>query len=317
MSNRVARRLVTFPITLFFVSVVVFCFVRVIPGDIAWVIASAGGNNPTDEEVATIRGTLGLDAPLPVQYVEWVQGILTLDLGQSLWYRRPVLEALQQRFPATLVLGLMSIIISLLISVPVGILSAIRKDTWVDYVFRVVSIGGLAIPSFWSALLLLLLMVHVFKAIPPQGYTSLVADPYRSLSQLIWPALIVGYSISAAQSRMIRSTMLEVLNQDFVRTARAKGLVERAVIFGHALRVAVPPVVILVGLEIGQLMGGVVVMEQIFTIPGIGTMMLDGVIRRDYPIVQNIMLLMATVYLVVNLLLDLAVGKLDPRTKGV
>jgi peptide/nickel transport system permease protein len=317
MTGNVARRLLAFPIMLCLVSVAVFLFVRVIPGDIAVVIASVGGNTPTEEDIATVRTSLGLDAPLTTQYAHWISGLVRLDLGQSLWDKRPITETIAQRFPATLALALMSITISLVISLPVGILSAIRRDSWVDYLFRVTSIGGLAVPPFWSALLLLLLMVHGFRTIPPQGYTDIFANPWRSLSQLIWPALIVGYSISAVQSRLVRSTMLEILNHDFVRTARAKGLRERTVIWGHALRVAVPPVVTLVGLEIGQLLGGVVVMEQIFTIPGIGTMMLDGVIRRDYPVVQNVMLLMALVYLTVNLALDLAVGKLDPRARGV
>jgi peptide/nickel transport system permease protein len=317
MTRNVARRLLAFPIMLGLVSLVVFAFVRVIPGDIAMILASAGGNEPSEEDVATLRSTLGLDAPLPGQYVQWVSGLARLDLGESLWDHRPIRDTIAQRFPATLVLASLSIVVSLCISLPLGILSAVRRDTWVDYIFRVLSIGGLAIPAFWSALLLLLLMVHAFHAIPPQGYTNILADPARSLYQLIWPALIVGYSISAGQSRLIRSIMLDALGQEFVRTARAKGLREQAVIAGHALRVAIPPVVTLVGLEIGQLLGGVVVAEQIFTIPGIGTMMLDGVQRRDYPVVQTIMLLMAMVYLTVNLALDLTVERLDPRTRGV
>jgi len=302
--------------TLLGVSLFIFLIMRVIPGDVARLIATRGGEaTASEEDIAGIRNKLGLNDPLPVQYLKFLGGIVTLNVGDSLWSERPVLEELKEKLPLTIELALLSILVSLVIAIPVGVLSAVRQDTWVDYLFRIVTIGGLAMPNFWIAMLMILGLSLYLRWSPPLGYTDLFADPFKNLQQLIWPALALGYRLSAIVSRMTRSTVLEVLREDYVRTARAKGLRERAVLYRHALKNALLPVVTLSGIQLGGLLGGTVVMEKIFTLPGMGRFLVDSIDFRDYPSVQTIVVMMAFIFASINLLIDLLYAWLNPRIR--
>jgi len=303
---------------LFGVSVLIFVLMRVIPGDVARLLLSGGGEGgvASEQAVAKVRQELGLDKPLHVQYVNWIVSIARLEGGHSYFSGRPVFQEIAQRLPLTVELAAFTIVVAVLIAVPLGALAAVRQDTWLDYVLRVVSIGGLAMPTFWTATLIILGLAVIFGALPPLGVTSnLFDDPLRTLQQLVWPALALGYYDAAMISRMTRSQMLEVLRQDYVRTAWAKGLRERMVILRHALRNAVLPVITIIGLQFAYLLGGTVIMEKIFFLPGMGSALVDSIIRRDYPVIENIVVLFAFMVLAVNLVIDVLYAWLDPRIR--
>lgn len=316
MQEYILRRVLLMIPTLLGVSFIIFVIMRIIPGDVATLIATRGGEGTaTEQEIANLREKLGLTDSLPIQYVKFIGGVLKLDVGNSLWSERPVIKELVSRLPLTMELAILSIIISLIIAIPVGVLSAIRQDTWVDYLFRLVSIAGLAMPNFWIGVLIILLMSIYFRWIPPLGYTDLFVDPWKNLQQMIWPALALGYRLSAIVSRMTRSTMLEVLREDYIRTAWAKGLRERVIIFRHALKNALLPVITITGIQLGALMGGTVIMETIFTLPGIGRLLIDSINHRDYPVVQTIVLMLAFIFASVNLVVDLLYAWFNPRIR--
>ncbi len=303
---------------LFGVSVLIFVLMRVIPGDVARLLLSGGGEGgvASEQAVAKVRQELGLDKPLHVQYVNWIVSIARLEGGHSYFSGRPVFQEIAQRLPLTVELAAFTIVVAVLIAVPLGALAAVRQDTWLDYVLRVVSIGGLAMPTFWTATLIILGLAVIFGALPPLGVTSnLLDDPLRTLQQLVWPALALGYYDAAMISRMTRSQMLEVMRQDYVRTAWAKGLRERMVILRHALRNAVLPVITIIGLQFAYLLGGTVIMEKIFFLPGMGSALVDSIIRRDYPVIENIVVLFAFMVLAVNLVIDVLYAWLDPRIR--
>jgi len=300
------------------VSIIVFAIMHLLPGDVARMILM--GSSDTEalvsaEAIETLRDQLGLNKPLPIQYFDWIGGLLRLDAGKSLWSGQPVLQELGQRLPLSAELALLSLVISLLIALPVGILSALRQDTWVDYLFRVVSIGGLALPSFWLGTLLVLFLTVGFDWMPPLGYVHFKDDPLTNLQQLIWPALVLGYNNAAIVSRMTRSTMLEVLRQDYMRTALAKGLDTRSLMLRHALRNAFLPVLTIIAVQTGHLLGGTVLMETIFTLPGIGRYLVDAISHRDFPVVQAIIVGMAVLFVFLNLLVDILYAVLDPRIR--
>jgi peptide/nickel transport system permease protein len=300
------------------VTLVVFVMMRLIPGDIATILVyEAGTEGAKAEEAAVqkIRHELGLDRPLVVQYLDWLQGVLRGDFGYSYWERRPVSDILHERFPRTMELALMTIILALLWAVPLGIISAVRQDTWSDYAVRILSVSGLSIPAFFVGVLILYCLVRFFQWLPPLEFTSLFDDPVENLKQLIWPALAQAYYISAPITRLTRSLMLEVIREDYVRTARAKGLTEHLVVYRHALRNVLIPLVTFVSWWGGRLLGGIVIMETIFAIPGVGTGLIGGVNHRDYPTVQAIVFMMAFVFLTLNLVVDLLYGWLDPRIR--
>jgi peptide/nickel transport system permease protein len=311
-----AKRLLLIIPTLFGVAAVVFVIMRVIPGDVTLLILGgdqAGRIDP--QQIAELRHELGLDQPIAAQFGEWLWGVLRLDFGKSLWTGQPVIEEVLIRLPLSLEVAILATIVSVLIAIPLGMLAAVRQDTWLDYVIRVVSIGGQAIPSFWVGILVILFLVIYFGWGPPLEFTPPWVDPWANFQQLIWPVATVGYRYAAVTTRMTRSTVLEVLREDYIRTAWAKGLRERAVVIRHALKNAMLPVITLIGTEFAFLIGGLVVTETVFTLNGVGRFVVDAVAHRDYPVVQALVFLIAFCFVVVNLLIDLTYAWLDPRIR--
>ena len=318
MRQYIAKRLLLIIPSWIGVSMVIFVLLRIVPGDAASALIlseSRLNDRATEEAIAAVREKLGLNDPLYVQYAHWVGDVLHLNLGKSLWSRKPVTQEIAEHFPVTAQMAVMAVAISLLIAIPIGVLSAVRQDTFVDYLFRVVSIAGLAMPNFFVGTLIVLFLIIVFQWAPPLGYTPPWKDLGANLQQLIWPAAALGYSLSAIVSRMTRSQMLEVLREDYVRTAWAKGLRERQVVLRHALKNAFLPVITITGTQLAVLLGGTVIMEQIFSIPGMGRNLIDAINHRDYPLVQGVVFLMATIFLVTNLLIDILYAWLDPRIR--
>jgi peptide/nickel transport system permease protein len=310
------RLLLIFP-TLLGVAAIVFLIMRVIPGDVALLILGGddGGGQIDQAQLDAVRKQLGLDQPLIVQFGTWLWGVLQFDFGKSLWTGQPVVEELLIRLPVSLQLAFMATIVSVLIAIPLGMLAAVRQDTWVDYLVRVVSIGGLAIPGFWVGILCILFLVIVFGWGPPLEFTPPWVDPWANFSMMVWPVVTVGYRYSAVTTRMTRSTVLEVLREDYIRTAWAKGLRERVVVIRHALKNAMLPVITLIGTEFAFLIGGLVVTETVFTLNGVGRFVVDAVAHRDYPVVQALVFLIAFSFVIVNLLVDLTYAWFDPRIR--
>jgi len=311
-----AKRLLLIVPTLFGVAAVVFVIMRVIPGDVSLLILGGDQTGRIDpQQLAAMRHQLGLDQPLAVQFGAWLWGVLRLDFGTSLWTGQPVIEEVLIRLPLSLEVAILATIVSVLFAIPLGMLAAVRQDTWVDYVIRVVSIGGQAIPSFWVGILVILFLVIYFGWGPPLEFTPPWVDPWANFQQLVWPVLTIGYRYAAVTTRMTRSTVLEVLREDYIRTAWAKGLRERAVVIRHALKNAMLPVITLVGTEFAFLIGGLVVTETVFTLNGVGRFVVDAVAHRDYPVVQALVFLIALCFVIVNLLIDLTYAWLDPRIR--
>ena len=316
MQAYIVRRLLALVPTLFFASVIVFVTVRLIPGDIIDLMLSQNDIAAAKMGREQLERALGLDQPMWLQYWRWVGKILFHgDFGNSLWQSTPVGEFLFARLPITFELGLMALIVALSIAIPIGVYSATRQDSAGDYLARSFSILMLAIPSFWIGT-----MVMVFPSIwwgwsPRIQFVSFSADPLANLSQMVTPAIILGFGLSALTMRLTRTMMLEVLRQDYIRTAWAKGLGERLVVLRHALRNALIPVVTLIGLQAPLLIGGAVIMEQIFVIPGMGLLLLDAVSQRDYPVITGVFLIVGVAVMCINLLVDLSYGLLDPKVR--
>jgi peptide/nickel transport system permease protein len=308
------RILLTIP-TLLGVAVLVFVLLRMMPGDIVELRFLTEGGQVSPEALAAERVRLGLDKPLWLQFVDWITGIFVGDFGTSMWTGRPVIEEIGSRLGLSLQVAIMATILAVLIALPLGTISALYKDTWVDHLIRVFAIAGLAVPSFWLGMLIILVLLNTFNWIPPLTYVPIWEDPARNLSQLIWPALAVGYRYSAVATRMTRSTLLEVLQEDYIRTARAKGVFERLVVRRHAMRNAMLPVVTVIGLEFAFLIGGLVVTEQVFNLNGIGKLFVETVTRADYTMVQALVMLVATFFILVNFVVDLLYAALDPRIR--
>ena len=306
-------------LTAVLVSLMVFALMRIAPGDVALMIAveQSGGDGSliTDEQIEVIREALGLNEALHMQYIKWMGNFVTGDWGQSLFTRLSVFDQFKLKFPVTFELVLLSQIVTMILGIPAGVIMALRQDTRLDYIVRILSLAGLSVPSFWSATLLLLGGAYFLNWNPPLGYVPFFENPMENLNQFIWPALMLGYISAATLARMMRSTMLEVLRQDYIRTAHAKGLAAFVVTSRHALKNAFIPVVTVIGITTALALGGSVVMERIFTLPGIGNYILDGMLRRDFPVVQSVVLLFAAGVIFVNLLVDLSYGWLDPRVR--
>jgi peptide/nickel transport system permease protein len=314
MRSYIARRIVQGLLVLWLVSFAVFSLVRILPGDAVLMQLDAAAA-VTPEQLARARQELGLDRPFLEQYRAWMTGVVHGDLGRSLITRRPVTQELGKRISLTSHLAVMSMLVALLIALPIGVLAAVRQDTPADYVGRLGAILGLSLPDFWLATVAITFLAIWFHWIPPVGFAPIWQDPARNLSQLLIPALIIGARLAAVSMRMTRSSLLEVLRQDYVVTARAKGARERTVIVRHALKNAFIPVVTIIGQQFSVLLGGTVIVEFIFLQPGVGSLLLDAVLLRDYTIIQGAVLFFAAVIVAMNLLVDLSYSWLDPRIR--
>jgi peptide/nickel transport system permease protein len=310
----IRRVLLTIP-TLLGVAVAVFFMLRVMPGDIVEVKLRGEGAAVSQETIEAERARLGLNKPLYAQFGDWMVGLVTLDFGLSMWTGNPVAQEIAIRLELSIQVAIMATLIAVIIAIPLGTLAALHRDSWIDHVVRTVAVAGLAVPSFWLGMLIILGLLIYFSWLPPITFTSLHVDPLANLSQLIWPALAVGYRYSAVATRMMRSAVLEVLKEDYIRTARAKGVFERLVVTRHALRNAMLPVITVIGLEFAFLIGGLVVTEQVFNLNGIGKLFVQSVSRGDYTMIQALVMLVAFIFIVVNVVIDLLYAQLDPRIR--
>jgi peptide/nickel transport system permease protein len=313
MLTFLAKRILQLAPTLFFVSVLIFSLQHLLPGDPALIMA---GEDRDPEVIEQIRRQYHLDQPIPVQYVYWVKNALSGDLGESMRFKQPVLDLVLQKLPVTMQLASMAIIIALSIGISAGIISAVYRDTPLDYAANVFALWGLSTPNFWLGIMLIFLFSVQLGWLPPSGYVPLTEDWRQSLATTIMPAFVLGNAIAAVLMRHTRGAMLQALNSDYVRTARAKGLLERSVILKHAMRNALTPVITLGALEFGTLLSGAVLTEQIFTIPGFGKLIIDAVFNRDYAVVQGVVLITATTYMTLNFLADVLYVLVNPRLRA-
>ena len=313
MLNFLGKRILQLIPTLFFVSVLIFSLQHLLPGDPALVMA---GEERDPNVIAKIRQQYRLDEPIAVQYVYWAKGVISGDFGESLRIKVPVLDLIVQKLPVTMQLASMAIIIALLIGIPAGIVSAVKKGTAWDYGANLFALWGISTPNFWLGIMLIFLFSIELSWLPASGYVPLSENWRASLASTIMPAFVLGNAIAAILMRHTRSAMLQVLDSDYVRTARAKGLSERAVILKHAMRNALTPVITLGALELGTLLSGAVLTEQIFSIPGFGKLIVDAVFNRDYAVVQGVVLVTATIYITLNLIADIAYILVNPRLRG-
>lgn len=312
MTAYIVRRVAQLVPVLLFVSLLVFFIFRIVPGDAA---VARLGQDADPASVRQLRHVMGLDQPLYLQYLRWLGGALHGDLGRSYINEQPVFSLVMEKFPATLELAVLGVLLSLVISVPVGIVAALRRGAWVDQLARLVALVGYCLPRYWLAVLLILVFAVQVHWFPPAGYTPLTENPLDNLRHAALPVLSLTLTLAAVQMRFLRSGLLDVLGQDYVRTAYAKGLAHRTVVLRHALKNALIPFVTVVGLEFGGLLGGLVVVEQIFSWPGVGWLMIQSITQRDYAVVQGAVLLVATGFVTVNLLVDVLYAYLDPRIR--
>ncbi|HEV8457091.1 MAG TPA: ABC transporter permease [Methylomirabilota bacterium] len=312
MLDYLIQRLAISAITLVLISLIVFTGVRLIPGDPARVMA---GTDADEAGLAEIRAKYGLNDPIPVQYLRWVGLALRGDLGESIRTRESVVKTVARKLPITVELACFAILIALTIAIPVGVLSAVRRNTFWDYLANGLSLCGLSVPSFWLGIMLILLLSVRLGWLPASGFVSLLQEPVANLQRMIMPAFVLGTALAAVLMRQTRNSMIEVLSADYIRTAYSKGLAGRAVVFRHAIRNGLIPVVTILGLQTGALMSGAVVTEQIFVVPGFGRLIVEAVFTRDYPLVQGVVLITASSYVLINLLVDMSYTLLDPRIR--
>ena len=321
MYQYVVKRLLLMIPTLIGAALLVFFILRLLPGDVCEVRLAGSGLFVSQEAIDICREDLGLDDPLHKQFIDFVGGYFTGDLGKSMWTGQPVTHEIQVRFKLSLQLAIMSTLVAVIIALPLGIISAVKQNTWIDYLVRAFSIAGIGIPSFWLGIMIILGILIVTQAwfgagwMPPIIYVSPFEDPLGNFAQLIWPALATGYRYSAVATRMTRSAMLEVLREDYVRTARAKGLIERVVINRHALKNALLPVVTIIAIEFAFLMGGLVVTEQVFNLNGLGKLFVDSVGNQDFALTQHLVMLVVFIFVLTNLVVDVFYAWLDPRIR--
>ncbi len=312
MGAYLIRRFLLMIVTLFGMSILIFVMLRLVPGNISDILFDAAGMvNPADK--ARLEAELGLDQPIIVQYWTWIKGLLTGDLGYAYVSEKPAIDEILPRIPVTAKLAALALFFSVIIGVPLGVISAVKQDSLLDYGLRLFSLSGLSLPSFWLGLLILMAFVQYLGWIPI--YTDKPATIWQEITLLSVPALAVGFRASALIMRLTRSSMLEVLRQDYIRTARAKGASTMSVNYNHALRNAVLPVITIIGIEAAFLIGGLIVTETVFNIPGVARFLVEAIRWRDYPIVQNLVMFIAIVTVVVNFLVDMAYVVLDPRIK--
>jgi len=316
MAFYIFKRLLAMIPTLLGVAVLIFVLLRIVPGDVVEArYLTQGSQFQSQDLMDQERKKLGLDQPLWKQFTTWMSGLARLDFGLSMWTGAPITEEIKLRFALSLQLAMMASLLAQLLAIPLGILAAVKQDTWVDYAVRVFSIAGLATPSFWLGIMMILTMLIVFQWVPPMVFTPLWVNPWENLAQLIWPALAVGYRYSAVGTRMMRSAMLEVLREDYIRTARAKGLWLKLILSRHALKNAILPVLTVMSLEFAFLLGGLVVTEQVFNLNGLGMLFVDAISHRDYTLVQALVMLVATFFLLINFFVDIAYAWIDPRIR--
>lgn len=316
MWKYILKRILLMIPTLLGVALLIFVLLRVVPGDVVEMRFMSGQSQFTDPKMLAMeRAKLGLDQPIWKQFADWMWGLVRLDFGVSMWTGAPITEELRLRFALSLQVAVMATVVATLLAIPLGILAALRQDTWVDYAVRVFSIAGLATPSFWLGIVLILGLLVIFKWLPPMVYTPPWVDPWQNLAQLAWPALAVGYRYSAVATRMTRSAMLEVLREDYIRTARAKGLWLKLVLTRHALKNAMLPVLTVIALEFAFLLGGLVVTEQVFNLNGLGLLFVQAIAHRDYTLTQALVLIVAFAFIVVNFFVDLMYAWIDPRIR--
>jgi len=301
--------------TFFLATMLVFMMLRLVPGDVLFTLLGETLVGMPQDQIEQVKKEFGFDKPIYEQYAVFMGSALRGDLGKSLRDRRPVFDKIMERLPVTLEISLISLILSISIAIPIGVISAIRQDTFLDYLLRGFAVGGLSIPGFWLGTLAVVLPAMWWGIIPPLVYTDFTRDPIQNLKQVWLPSLIQGILLSATVMRMTRTMMLEVLRQDYIRTAWSKGLRERAVIFRHALKNAMIPVITVIGLQIGFLLGGTVITEQIFSLPGMGRLLVEALTFRDYPVIQGINFIVASWVIMINLCVDLSYGYLDPRIR--
>ena len=309
-----ARRLLLALLALFGVVVLVFVLVRLIPGDVVTNLVGLDAR-PTPEQLANLRRLFGLDQPIHVQFGIWFGALITGDLGQSLRTGRPIADDLMLRLPVTLELAVLALAVALLIAIPLGVIAATKRGQFADYAASLFALIGLAAPNFWLAILFILFFSLQLRLLPSGGYVLLSENPLENLRHMVLPSVALGLSLAAATTRITRSSLLEVLSLDYVRTARAKGLSERIVIYRHALKNALIPVATVIGLQVGTLLGGAIIIEEIFGLPGIGRFALEGINLRDYPVVQGAVLVVAGAFVLVNVLVDVLYALIDPRVR--
>jgi len=321
MYQYIVKRLLLMVPTLLGAAIFVFFLLRMIPGDICELRMAGEGGYVDEEAIATCRANLGIDQSILLQFVDFMWGFVRFDLGTSMWTGQPIGYELGLRFELSLQVAIMATLVSIIISIPLGTISAVRQDTWIDYVVRTFSIAGIAMPSFWLGILIILGLLIGTQAwlgepwMPPIMYVPIWVDPGHNMSMLIWPTLATGYRYAAVATRMTRSALLEVLREDYVRTARAKGLLEKVIINRHALKNSLLPVVTVIGIEFAFLMGGLVVTEQVFNLNGLGKLFVESVINNDYTLTQALVMVVVTVFVFVNFVVDLFYAWLDPRIR--
>jgi peptide/nickel transport system permease protein len=321
MLRYVLKRLLLMIPTLLGAAALVFLLMRLIPGDVCVLRLATGGGSMDPTVINNCRVELGLDQPYLVQFLAFIKGLATFDLGKSMWTGRPIVNEVGLRFQLSLQVAIMATLTAVLIAIPLGTISAVKQNTWIDYVVRAFSIAGVAMPSFWLGILIILGILITSKAwfgqpwMPPIKYVPLWVDPFYNLSMLIWPALATGYRYSAVATRMTRSAMLEVLREDYVRTARAKGVFRKLIVRRHALRNALLPVVTIIGIEFAFLMGGLVVTEQVFNLNGLGKLFVESISNHDYNMTQALVMMVVAIFALTNLVVDIVYAWLDPRIR--
>jgi peptide/nickel transport system permease protein len=321
MLSYIIKRLLLVIPTLLGAAVLVFLLMRAIPGDVCVLRLASGGGSIDPTVLNNCRAEIGTDQPMIMQFLAFIKGLAMLDFGNSMWTGRPIIEEVGLRFQLSLQVAIMATLTAILLAIPLGTISAVKQNTWIDYVVRAFSIAGVAMPSFWLGILIILGILITSKAwfgvswMPPITYVPIWVDPLTNLSMLIWPALATGYRYSAVATRMTRSAMLEVLREDYVRTARAKGVFRKLIVRRHALRNALLPVVTIIGIEFAFLMGGLVVTEQVFNLNGLGKLFVESISNHDYNMTQALVMIVVGIFALTNLLVDILYAWLDPRIR--
>ena len=317
MNTYVLKRFMLFVPTLLLVTLMVFALMRLVPGDPAELLLMGfeGDGQYSQQQLDELRAKLGTDRPLAIQYLSWIWGMLRGDFGVSMYFDTPISEDLGAKLPITLELAVLALLLAFAVAMPLGVLSAVRQDTIADYASRIIAIAGVAMPTFWIGILVVYFLVTWFDWLPPLGYADLWENPWRNLQQMVFPAIALGFYNMALIARVTRSSMLEVFREDYIRTARSKGLRERAVIIRHALKNAFLPILTISGWQVGRLIAGTVVIETIFLVPGMGRLLVDSILHRDYTMIQSIVMVIAFMVLALNLVVDLLYAWLDPRIR--